>query len=168
MPVWSHSTQVVYDADIIHRHLRVSFWDDIKSIAGATLKGSQHRLYPLYLTAISTGLRRGEVLGLRWQDIDWDPKTIMVRQTVIVVNGKIEVSTAKTTKGNRTVAISAHLVSVLEDHKVQQEKDKKLLASGYHDYDLVFPYPDGRPIMVFEVFIHNMECKAKIKRTLEV
>ncbi len=103
------------------------------------------RLYSLYLMAMATGMRRGELLGLRWQDIDFETGAANVRQTVVAISGKTVFSTAKTVKGNRTIALSPALVSVLRQHRKRVLEEKLIHGLEYQDNGLVFPYPDGRP-----------------------
>lgn len=79
----------------------------LRSIAG-------HDLYPLFLLLVTTGLRRGEALGLRWSDIDLERSELAVRRTVLSVSGKIISGTPKTAKGRRTVALDDHSVTVLK------------------------------------------------------
>lgn len=103
------------------------------------------RLYPLYLLAVTSGLRRGELLGLRWQDLDLDAGGANVRQAVVAVGGKPVVAPVKTARGRRTVALSPTALGALRQHRKRVAEEKLLLGPDYHDFDLVFPYPDGRP-----------------------
>jgi integrase len=76
------------------------------------LKG--HWLYMPSLLAASTGLRRGEVLGLRWRDVDLEKGTLQVTQAVEVVGGKLGVKPAKTERSTRTIKLPSALVTELE------------------------------------------------------
>ncbi|MFL6043077.1 MAG: tyrosine-type recombinase/integrase, partial [Gaiellales bacterium] len=75
------------------------------------------RLYPAYLLAATTGMRRGEIGGLRWQDIDFDTSRVAVRQTLIVVGYQLHWSTPKTDRGRRNIAIDPATMDALRSHK---------------------------------------------------
>lgn len=109
-----------------------------------TVKG--HKLELLFLTALCTGLRIGEISGLKWSDIDFDNHTLTVNRTVERValfdkDGKrhyetIE-QTPKTSNGFRTVPIVSYIFNSLLEHKVQQDAIKREIPN-FNEYDLVF------------------------------
>lgn len=105
-----------------------------------------HRLYPAFFLASSTGMRRGEVLGIRWDDIDLDGMRLSVNQAVLNVAYKIEISDVKTQTSRRTVDLDPRTVSVLKAwHKTQLE-ERVALGLRPKDASLVFADPDGSPI----------------------
>ncbi len=96
-----------------------------------------HRLFAAFYLALSTGMRHGEVLGLRWQDIEGD--VITVRQSIITVKGaKYEVSTPKTRKGVRRVVVAPDTLAVLAEHKKRQETERNYLGEAWEESGLVF------------------------------
>lgn len=101
--------------------------------------------YPLFYLAITTGMRRGELLGLRWQDVDWQKQTLNIRQNVVVVNNRNVIVTPKTAKSRRALFISAEALKVLEQ---QQQRTIKLREQAAHwaEHDLVFPSSVGTPL----------------------
>jgi len=103
------------------------------------------RLHAPILLAISTGMRRGEILGLRWADIDMDAGTIDVRQTIEETGAGIAFKAPKTTKSRRTLPIGATAVAALRRHQAQQGEAKPAAGAGRQDDDLVFARPDGSP-----------------------
>jgi integrase len=105
-----------------------------------------HHLGAAYHLAATTGMRRGEVLGVRWQDIDFTAKRLAVRQTVISVNYQVMIGQPKTAKGRRVIALDAGTVAVLRAHQQHQKDQMALIGSGYRDGDLVFAKPDGQPL----------------------
>jgi integrase len=108
--------------------------------------------YALIYTAIHTGMRRGELLGLRWQDINFDTNTISVRQTLQRVVGKgLIFREPKTQKSRRPISIPPSLCELLKKLKIQQAKDKLLLGEAYQDLGLVFTQRDGTPFEPSEV-----------------
>jgi integrase len=105
------------------------------------------RLYAAWLLAISTGMRRGEVLGLRWSDIDLEDGRLSVRQTVITVNYEIQFSTPKTNRGRRSIALDRGTVGALRAHKKAQLEERMAIGPArYSDNDLVFCRVDGNPM----------------------
>lgn len=102
---------------------------------------SGHRMYPLYLLALSTGMRRGEIIGLRWQDIDLDNGSLAISQAVVAVNGKAIVSEPKTSSSRRTVALSAQVTETLRKHGESQKAE--LSALGAANEGFVFTSETG-------------------------
>lgn len=84
-----------------------------EQVAGFLQSIAGHDLHPLFLLLVTTGLRRGEALGLRWSDIDLERGELAVRRTVLSVSGKIISGTPKTAKGRRIVALDDHSTTVL-------------------------------------------------------
>jgi integrase len=104
------------------------------------------RLEAAYTLAATTGMRRGEVLGLRWQDIDFDRKRLAVRQTVLCVNYQIIFGTPKTAKGRRSITLDVVTLAALQAHRRRQIAEKGELGSAYLDNDLVFAKLNGSPL----------------------
>jgi integrase len=100
-------------------------------------------LYAFLVFDADTGLRRGEVLALQWSDIDFFKKEVRVAKSLSQTRAGIHV---KSTKEDREdiVALPEHVISVLQRHRVEQEKARKLLGPDYRgDLDLVFADADG-------------------------
>ena len=108
-------------------------------------------VYEMYYIELATGLRRGELLGLKWSDIDWKNGIIKVRRQIARIDGEIVEAPLKTKNSYRAVTISPQAVEVL---KQQKEKTKEL-KDPY-----IFPSPNGGPISPDSV--NNM-----LKRVLE-
>jgi integrase len=100
------------------------------------------RLEALYRVALSLGLRRGEVLGLRWQDVDFDTATLRIAQTIQRTRTQgLIISTPKTKSSLRTLSIPPVLLSVLKRHKSRQE------GEGIDNpHGLVFISTTGTPL----------------------
>ena len=92
---------------------------------------------PLWLLLVQTGLRRGEALGLRWQDVDLDRGTLRVRQCVEARDGVPHLNTPKTTNALRTTTLFPESVAALRAHRARQLK-RRMVASTWTDNDLLF------------------------------
>jgi integrase len=82
-----------------------------------TARDTQPDLFPLYVLALTTGMRSGEILGLQWQDVDLDAGTLQVKRTVF--NGTV--STPKTTRSNRGISLPNMAVEALRKHPRSSE-----------------------------------------------
>lgn len=108
----------------------------------AKLNGT--RLYAPVLIAVTTGLRRGEFLALRWQDIDLDKSQITVNQALEQTKKEgLRFKTPKTGRSRRQVALPAFVVTILKTYKREQNETRLMLGPAYQSSDLVFPRPDG-------------------------
>lgn len=104
------------------------------------------RLHPLWLLLATTGLRRGEALGLSWANVDLDAGRVAVRRTLVDLDGLEPVwSDPKTAKGKRSVPLDATTVATLKALRVAQAEERLLVGAGYAQHDLVFARPDGMP-----------------------
>lgn len=101
--------------------------------------------YGIISVAVQTGMRRGEILGLRWKDIDLENKTVSIEQSLRRgVKGAPEFSDPKTEQSKRTIFITDATVEVLKKQKKEQAKDRLLLGKDYmNEHDLVFAKNDG-------------------------
>jgi integrase len=104
------------------------------------------RLHVPILAALLTGLRRGELLGLAWSDVDLDRGTLRVRRSLQQVLGEPPFfKPPKTDRGRRAVHLPVPLVEALRHHEVAQKAERLRLGDVYDNQDLVFPAADGRP-----------------------
>jgi integrase len=85
-----------------------------------------------------TGMRRGEVVGLRWQDVDFDGRCLFVVQQITDVGGRLVVGTPKTRFGARVVPFDDHTVDRLRAHQEIQALERVAWGSAWHDSGLVF------------------------------
>lgn len=104
-----------------------------------------HRLEAAYYLKAFTGMRRAEILGLRWQDLDLDASRLAVRQTVTAVGYKIVKGSPKTHQA-RTIDLDSVTVERLRQHRERQSEDRQEWGDDYRDEDLVFAREDGSPI----------------------
>jgi integrase len=91
-------------------------------------------------------MRRGEVAGLRWVDVDLDAGRVSPRRPRVVVNHEVLVSESKTAKGRRSIALDPATVAALRDHRRWQLEERLAVGPGWEDSGLVFTWPDSRPL----------------------
>ncbi|MDQ7794170.1 MAG: tyrosine-type recombinase/integrase [bacterium] len=106
----------------------------------------QDRLYPLWMLAVSTGMRRGEICGLRWEDVDLDLGTVMVRRTLVMVAGRPTPQEPKTARSRRRVKLPDSSVEALRQWRIEQKKERLVHGEGYVDSGNVFTQRDGKPL----------------------
>jgi integrase len=104
---------------------------------------SDTRLYMPTFMAATTGLRRGELLAVRWSDVDFDRATLTVRRSVEQVKGTVTFKAPKTAKGRRQIVLLAITVDALRKHRAEQAQERLSMGKGYADQDLVFADING-------------------------
>lgn len=115
--------------------------------ARAVLRAAaEHRLYVLYVLALCLGLRRGELLGLRWIDIDLDGENLEVVQTLQRVGGQLRFVQPKTDDSARTVPLPKFCVRALREHRKCQFAERSHAWSDWDDHGLVFCSRRGTPM----------------------
>jgi len=104
------------------------------------------RLHVPTILALNTGMRRGEVLGLRWPDIDLDGAGLTVNQALEQTKAGLRFKPPKSRSGRRRIALSPLTVEALRRHKLAQGKERLALGLGKNDAGLVFTTLDGDTI----------------------
>jgi integrase len=115
--------------------------EQVRQLITAT---AEHRYGPLFALAISTGMRQGEILGLRWQDVDLEVGVVSVRHTL--QEGSRELAEPKTNRGKRTLHLGAAGFAAVHEQRRRQLAQR--LASGHRwrDADFVFASSIGSPL----------------------
>lgn len=124
-----------------------------------TSASSGDRLHALWVLLATTGMRRGEALGLRWSDVNLDTGRVRVVQTIIQTRSTVSIGEPKTTSGRRPIAIDPATIAVLRDHRRRMREEQLLLGRGAPTGDLVFHQPDGswlHPDAVSEMFLRRV------------
>lgn len=104
--------------------------------------------YALFYTALFTGMRRSELLALRWCDVDLLLCQISVRRTLHQLHNRdIIIREPKTSKSRRMIALTPSTAIVLREHRLDQEQLRQSLGSTLDDDDLVFGQYDGKPLL---------------------
>jgi integrase len=124
-----------------------------------------HRLYAAFYLALSTGMRRGEVLGLRWQDVEGD--TAYIRQNLISLAGNYAFSTPKTASSVRRIMLDPETMATLEEHRLKQRSEAKDLGNKWQadkHLDLVFTSDEGTPLHPrnFDRVWYTLQDKARV------
>jgi integrase len=104
------------------------------------------RLEALYVLAVHTGMRQGELLALRWQDVDLENAVVSVRRTLTRSGGKVAFGEPKTNKSRRSIYLTPQAVNALRTHLERQLRDMEILGDRYQDQGLVFTTDTGAPI----------------------
>ncbi|BFU46704.1 site-specific integrase [Krasilnikovia sp. MM14-A1004] len=104
------------------------------------------RLEALWVCALTVGLRRGELLGLRWSDLDLPAGTLTVRQTLLRVDGQLRFSEPKTVRSRRTVPVPERTVELLRAQRRRQAAERLLAGERWRDFGLVFASTIGTPM----------------------
>jgi integrase len=131
--------------------------------AGAFLDAAAHdRLYPLYHAIAYRGLRRGEVVGLRWEDVDVAGRQLIVSQQIVQLGWATEIGEPKTDSGTRVVPLDVRTLTVLQTWRREQEAEAAAWGSGWQHTGLVFTREDGsqlHPDLVTDTF-HRLASAA--------
>ena len=104
------------------------------------------RLYALWVLVLSTGMRRGELAGLRWCDVDLETGVLSVVRTRVSVAYTVSESDPKTRSSRRTVTVDARVVAVLRAHRRRQLEERLAWGAAWTDTGYVFTREDGWPI----------------------
>lgn len=109
-----------------------------------SLKG--HRLEALFIMALTLGLRRGELLGLHWSDVDFDAATLRVNYGLQRFDGKLHLVEPKTEKSRRVLPLPSLLVDALRIHRTRQLEERLALGSNWQESGFVFASTIGTPL----------------------
>lgn len=107
--------------------------------------GSQPWFYPAVAFAAYTGARRGEVLALRWSDLNLNHRTATIRASLCRVDRDFTFKEPKNGK-TRQVTLPESLVPIIEAHRAKQDEDRRILGAAYKEDGLVFALADGSPV----------------------
>ncbi|MGH3331436.1 MAG: tyrosine-type recombinase/integrase [Nocardioidaceae bacterium] len=104
------------------------------------------RLHAMFVTLALLGLRRSEVLGLRWEDVDLDVGTLHIRHGLHRVDGTLRVMPTKTVRSQRTIPLPTPVLSALKVHLSAQERERQDLGERWPNSGFAFTTPIGTPI----------------------
>lgn len=105
-----------------------------------------HRLEALYSVALTLGLRQGEALGLRWQDVDLEMGYLRVTRQLQRFGGVFQLVEPKTVRSRRTIVMPPMVARVLSQHQARQDTERRTAGTNWKEWGLVFARPDGYPL----------------------
>jgi integrase len=109
-------------------------------------KGS--RFEALFVLAVTSGMRQGELLGLRWQDVDLEQGLVMVRSTIQRIEGEWRFMEPKSQKSRRHIVLATSALEALKRHRARQNEERLRRGASWQDWGLVFANEIGRPMEV--------------------
>ena len=117
--------------------------DQVRTLLSAS-KGTRNEA--LFWLAVTTGMRQGEILGLKWSDLEWANKRLHVqRQLQRLKNEGLVFSEPKTSAGKRVIVLSQSVIEKLREHLALQQQERQLAGDKWEENDLIFPNVDGKP-----------------------
>ena len=128
----------------VHRDLPMISYQQTQAFIRAC---RNYRLESLFILAITTGPRQGELLGLTWDNVDLETGEINIRQALQKIEGQPTLVEPKTSRSKRTVALTDIAVGSLRRHHVAQIKERMYLGAAWNNkFNLVFTTPTGTPL----------------------
>jgi integrase len=106
-------------------------------------------LEALFVLAVTTGMRLGELLGLRWSDVELDPSglsRVVVQRTLVRVSGRWLFGEPKSARSRRGIVLSQRAVTALRAHRARQKRQRRATGPAWADHDLVFADDHGEPL----------------------
>ena len=120
---------------IVRKEMRTLTPEQARAFLTAT---AEDRLGAVYVLAVSTGLRQGELLALRWRDVDLEGGTLAVRATLQRTAEGLVLAETKTARSRRQVMLTEAALTSLRRHRIAQAQERLRLGSAWEDKDLVF------------------------------
>ncbi|SFB89898.1 ATP-dependent helicase/nuclease subunit A [Alkalibacterium subtropicum] len=142
--------------------------EDLKILKVADFKrmkdivGQASPFYIPMMIAFYTGLRRGEVSGLRWSDIDYDEQTLTVERIIIMKKKEVTVGTPKTQSSYRTIGIGNELISALRTHRKRQLENKLFYGQHYIDSEYICTKENGSLVTPNSIKWHAEKTKKEM------
>lgn len=139
----------------------------LEEIQHLLLEAAKHRDHARWVIALALGLRQGEVLGLKWEDVDFEEGVLFVRRNRLrprykhgcgdkcgrkpgycpqKINTRRETKDTKTRAGRRTIGIPEQLLTLLRRHKEEQARERALARDLWVEKEYVFTSPTGEPL----------------------
>lgn len=106
---------------------------------------ADHELYPLYFLAATTGMRRGEIAGLRWRNVDLDAARLTVNQQIVSVEYELIEDDLKTASSRRTIDLDEQTITMLKRHR-RHQLEQRMATGRRGDDGFVFAKPDGSAV----------------------
>lgn len=111
----------------------------------------EDRLYALYVVAVACGLRIGEILALKWEDVDFASGRLQVRRQLQWIDGEPRFTEPKSAKSRRSIAMAQVVADALKEHKERQEAERQAAGEAWQEWGLVFTTTIGTPLSLSNV-----------------
>jgi integrase len=138
-----NATEAVKPPQVRREEMRPLTAEQVRILFDAA-KGD--RLEALYVLAVTTGLRQGELLGLKWDDVDLEAGTLRVRRTLTTAKGGPQLTAPKTKGSRRTVKLTQSAVKALRSHLERQLDEIDKAGSLWRENGLIFASESGDPM----------------------
>ena len=131
-------------------HAEQAVWNS-EQLQGFLASVAGDRLFALWRLLAMTGMRRGEALGLRWEDLDMEQGSLSIRRALVPVDGVAQISEPKTRRGRRTIAIDPETLEALKAHAARQADERGASGEAWLESGYVFVRPSGEALQPFAV-----------------
>ncbi len=118
--------------------------EQVRALFGAAGVAGE-RLEALYVVAVTAGLRRGELLGLKWEDVDLEAGMLQVRRTLSEPKGGCIFEAPKSGKG-RNIRLTRKATATLREHRKRQLEERIRIGTLWQEHGLIFPSSAGTPL----------------------
>jgi integrase len=115
------------------------------------------RLEALYILGVTAGLRQGELLGLKWSDLNLEEGTLTVKRSLRIDKEGAHFTQGKRDRSRRRIELGAATVAALRSHRARQNEERLRYAGLWEDYGLIFCNKDGRPIRARNLTRYSFE-----------
>jgi integrase len=149
-----NSTEAVKPPQVRREEIRPLTSEQVKALFDAA---KEDRLEALYVLAVTTGLRQGELLGLKWDDVDMDAGTLQVMRTLTTAKGGPVLSAPKTKGSRRTVKLSQTALEALRSHLARQLEEIDRVGSLWAENGLIFASEVGKPLDRRDLTTHRFK-----------
>jgi len=142
--IYRNPSDAVYKPKAKKKEMQVLDENQVRSFLIAAIG---NRFEALFKLAITTGLRQGEILGLKWSDLDWSKNQLNIQRQVQRVPGRgLVFSDPKTAAGRRMILLGQDTILSLKQHFKRQSIEKEFMGEKWQDNDLIFPSSIGSPL----------------------
>jgi integrase len=152
-----NATEAVKPPQVRREEMRLLGPEQVKKLLEAA---AGDRLEALYVLAVTTGLRQGELLGLKWEDLNLEDRTLRVRRTLATAKDGPQLTAPKTKSSRRTVMLTQGVAEALRSHLERQLGEIDRAGSWWRENGLVFASETGEPLDRRNVTTHRFKQAA--------
>ena len=142
--IYRNPATIVYQPKLKETEMKVLDENQVRSLL-ITAKG--HRLEALFKLEVTSGLREGEILGLKWSDLDWENHQLKVQRQLQRVPGVgLIFSEPKSAAGRRMIMLGSETLASLKAHSSRQYAERVFSGDKWQENDMIFPSSIGTPL----------------------